>query len=787
MSDTLYTIQESTLTDIADAVRSKKGTSSPIAVTDLADTIASIDGSQPIELKMTFKNNTPSIAYGEIVLSAKEAEYSGNYDIMWGDANGVMSNYSKIDTLTLDVANNKTMASIELMEYNAIPKYATRLCAVQNGTIVTSFNIPSAKLWDDEYYGEHDYSTLNISDIHIQYETAEADTIEALDYGKTKESVVAVVGAGDLTSNGTVSNLEEWKTVRDTYRGNTPVHMCNGNHEAKNSASIMYSNKASIRKYLDTDWQEGDDTTAYFLKEIEEDIYIFLSIFEDTQQGYGNIMFTSAELTWLEEKLELYRNRRVFLFAHVPPHWNTSGIAYDGFGLGNGAYSYEIWGNPQVKNQPLSDRTAFLNLLEHYKNVIWFSGHSHIKYEYQKRWQDLNVIQFRGGARLVHLSSLTVPRDIVDGSVSDYMYAESEGTLMDVYPNHIRLRSRNFVSEKFYGLCEYIIDTTPVTIPPKSKTLVSISATKAKTSYYTDETLSTADITVTATWSDSTTSVVDNNDVVFDTSNVTLATEGTYTIGISYTYGEDTETTSVQVTSVERPSVKTLSTISATKTVTAYVVNDTLTTNDIVVTATYSDNTTADVTASAQYDTSNVDMTTAGAYTIVVSYTEDSVNKTTTVGITVSSGSVSPTVVLDAVYEGTLSAQGEYVINPTMNVGSKGTGSNSGIAYTNNGDMQGKTLYYRLLSDVGISKANKVGFRCYVASSYSASDTSHKVENYSLDATDWTKLTYESDGSDFKTTSSLSTLVVKCQSSSSSTATFPVAINARLQIGYMNS
>ena len=179
------------LCDTADAIRAKKGTSSLIDPSDFPSEVESISGdSSPIKLSMSFKNNTPSIAYGEIVLSAKEAEYSGDYDIMWGDANGVMSNYSKLDTLTLDVANNKTMGSIELMEYNAIPKYATRLCAVQNGTIVTSFNIPADKLWDDEYYGEREYGTLWVSDWHYGYETASDDIQRMLTYGRDNEKMV---------------------------------------------------------------------------------------------------------------------------------------------------------------------------------------------------------------------------------------------------------------------------------------------------------------------------------------------------------------------------------------------------------------------------------------------------------------------------------------------------------------------------------------------------------------------------------------------------------------------
>ena len=58
-------------------------------------------------------------------------------------------------------------------------------------------------------------------------------------------------------------------------------------------------------------------------------------------------------------------------------------------------------------------------------------------------------------------------------------------------------------------------------------------------------------------------------------------------------------------------------------------------TSHITVTATYDDTSTAEVTPFAVFDTTNVDMTTAGTYTIGVSYTEDNVTKTTTVSLAV--------------------------------------------------------------------------------------------------------------------------------------------------------
>ena len=584
-----------------------------------------------------------------------------------------------------------------------------------------------------------------------------------------------------MTANGYTSELDAWLTIRDTYRGNIPFETCGGNHEAASANAIMTKNPTGLRKYLDTDWT--DETENYFLKEVGNDIYMFISVFEGTTHGSGNTMLTSASLDWLEEKLELYRNQRVLLYMHIPPLWSLSAMKqngnYQGFGNGNGAYALDLWGTK-------TDRTRFLNILDHYKNVIWVSAHSHIKYEYQKIWKHLNIFQYKGGARFVHLSSLVVPRDIVDGSVTGLIYAESEGTLMEVYENHIRLRSRNFITGKFYGGCEYIIDTTPVTIPPSAKTVVSLTAVKEKTSYYTDEQLSVSDITATASFSDGTVSDVSSN-ISVDASQVDISAPGTYTIGISYTYEGTTVTTSVQVTSTARPQTKTLASIVASKGQTAYTVNDVLSTDDITAVAAYSDGSTANIQNSAlSFDTSDVDMANAGAYTIVVSYTEDGITVSNSVGVTVSSSSGGYTVIFDAEWDGSIASKSGSVSGEDVTTMLSGmTISGVNVTAETDASAQGKPLFARILSDTGISYSAKVGFGIGIGN---ASSKFYKQAQpyYSYTSSSWTALKTDNDA-DMEATSSHPLVSVACKSSSSSTATFPVAIKARIQIGYLNS
>lgn len=183
-------------------------------------------------------------------------------------------------------------------------------------------------------------------------------------------------------------------------------------------------------------------------------------------------------------------------------------------------------------------------------------------------------------------------------------------------------------------LSTFIVFTGSTTFNPEiGTTLSSISATKTDKEYTVGDTLDISDLVVIANYSDGTHANVTSSATI-NTSSVDMTTAGTYSISVSYTQGGVTKTASISIV-VSAPTVKTLTSISATKTQTSYGIGDTLSTSDIVVTAHYSDSTSANVTSSATIDTSDVDMSAQGTYLIVVSYTEDGITETTSISISV--------------------------------------------------------------------------------------------------------------------------------------------------------
>ena len=172
-------------------------------------------------------------------------------------------------------------------------------------------------------------------------------------------------------------------------------------------------------------------------------------------------------------------------------------------------------------------------------------------------------------------------------------------------------------------------------------TLSSIAITTAptKTVYTAGENFEKAGMVVTATYSDTTTAVVTDNVTVTDGNNLTA---GKTSVTISYEEGGVTKTVDQTITVNEASATKTLSSIAITTapTKTVYTAGENFEKAGMVVTATYSDTTTAVVTDNVTVTDGN--NLTAGKTSVTISYEEGGVTKTVDQTITVkakSSGS----------------------------------------------------------------------------------------------------------------------------------------------------
>lgn len=285
--------------------------------------------------------------------------------------------------------------------------------------------------------GQKLYSFGALSDVHIQYDTAPEDFQKALTYLNETEDVAFTCVCGDLTSNATAENLGVYKNYVNTYSPATPVYSIAGNHESY-SASWGQNGEETVVNLMET--VIGQPIRYSFTH--GDDVFIMLGIVAD----YSS--FGTGGLQWLYETLEANRNKRCFVFQHIRPD-DACGNAY-------GIYTNDIWGGTEA--------TVFESLIKHYKNVIFFHGHSHLKFALQTK-TNLANIDTKFGRYSVHIPSLSVPKTgSIDGTNLTELFSESEGYVVDVYENGVHLRGRDFVKGEFLPIASYWLDTTLQTV-----------------------------------------------------------------------------------------------------------------------------------------------------------------------------------------------------------------------------------------------------------------------------------------------------------------------------------
>jgi predicted phosphodiesterase len=318
---------------------------------------------------------------------------------------------------------------------NCAPKNCTRIVVYRKGEKKGIIKIPHNMLAP---IGEKLYSFGVVSDVHIQYSTAESDFITALSYF-AENGCEFVCDAGDMTANGTNVDLQQYADCVEN-NSSIPVYVITGNHDTwdKNSEGAIANR---IQTYT--------GHPLYYSFTYGNDVFIMLGIKLD---GEG-LLFAEGELQWFYETLEANRNKRCFVFEHVRPQ-DACGNAY-------GIYANDIWGGTEA--------TVFESLLRHYKNIILFHGHSHLKFGLQTK-DNLANYDNVFGCHSIHIPSISVPRTGNEsGAVSrEELYAQSEGYVVDVYDDAIMLKGRNFILEKFLPIATYKLDTTRHTIEPNT-------------------------------------------------------------------------------------------------------------------------------------------------------------------------------------------------------------------------------------------------------------------------------------------------------------------------------
>lgn len=309
-------------------------------------------------------------------------------------------------------------------------------------------------------YGDRLFRFGILSDVHNNNADSQsnediADFTNALSVLNNIESVNMTCICGDITQGGRPAQFAVYRDTVAANSPNTPVYTTTGNHDCPSSGGLV-----------STDWEPytGNEMTFEVVKEIGGKNVSFLFLGMNLYSlGDAGTPYLDADIDWLEEKLEEYRNERVFVITHL--FFPTKA------GNFKQIYPSTNWlGGSQL------ERLQAMN--ERYLNSIWFSGHSHWKWYLQKYEDNANVYRSyddNGNPTCgwtVHIPSCASPIDSDGVSTRVSKPLESEGGIIDVYEDCIVLRGVVFKKEsdteytnKYEPIAQYKLDTTLIEIP----------------------------------------------------------------------------------------------------------------------------------------------------------------------------------------------------------------------------------------------------------------------------------------------------------------------------------
>ncbi|MBQ5648349.1 MAG: metallophosphoesterase [Alistipes sp.] len=370
---------------------------------------------------------------------------AGIYTLFYeGEDGQPLSDYAEICTLTA----NEIAYYEDFIAENIAPREAKNIGIYNSlGERQGSIAIAEQPVRPDVPEQRLLYSFGLLSDVHIGRAEINPDTDfeRALKFFNAK-GVAHTCICGDITQNGKEAEYQSWAAV--AALSNAPIFTTTGNHDATSSG---------IKPEL---WTQYTGLPLVFERAVEHggttDHYLFLGM----ERWNFSAAYLDYHLTWLESKLEEYRNERCFIITHL--------FFPDRAGNLNGIYPSGNW----LKGAQLERLEA---MCDRYVNSIWFSGHSHWEWWLQKFQDRANIYRTYNAALqptsgwCVHVPSCGAPITS-NGSTRVDNTAGSEGAIINVYENYIEIRGIDFVSGKYLPIATYRLDTTPYMVNASTTT-----------------------------------------------------------------------------------------------------------------------------------------------------------------------------------------------------------------------------------------------------------------------------------------------------------------------------
>ena len=395
----------------------------------------------PYEISLLSMELDSSLKKGVISGELTFNKLNGDFSLYYADSNKKRLDY--YDSLASFTASDS--ANTLSFENVIVPKSCKYIIADGEGDYDYFVKIPENSL-----LSEVDYTFSALSDVHYNKGDYFNDALDFLDgYG------VDFVGiSGDLTNDGEISSLEKFNEAikNRLYK----VYATSGNHDeeaVKTGDWEEYINASITTDDEIVNISENGIDFVFAPKKAEGNVFVFLCqtswYYPKYPTGEEYSLITEEQIEWLADVLEEYKSENVFLFFHTflsaPDGTQESAVG----NLKNpGGYYYTL-----PFSYGTADEVAFRALMKEYKNVVYFSGHSHWMFEMEIYNENLNYSNFDGEyCHMVHVPSVCEPRWIGENDTSRTSKTgeASEGWIIEVYDEAIILIPVDFISEIFY-------------------------------------------------------------------------------------------------------------------------------------------------------------------------------------------------------------------------------------------------------------------------------------------------------------------------------------------------
>ena len=355
----------------------------------------------------------------------------GLYTLIYEDCNGQpLADYTPICVL-----NNSELDCYEdFIDVNVAPRDAESIGIYDSeGNRCGVIDISSLK---PGYRDDPLYSFGLLSDVHLGRDDifAVEDFANALDFFES-EDVIWTCICGDVTQNGKESELQIYKGI--VAPRESQVYVVAGNHDCTTSSKGINANL----------WAEYTGLPLVYEKSVSiggvTDYFLFLSM------SYYNFTaaYLESHLSWLENKLETYKNDRCFIFTHL--------FFPDRAGNLNDIYPFEYWlAGLQLERLE--------GMCVKYVNTVWFSGHSHWKWELQKYQSRANIhrdynLSAPASGWSVHVPSCGFPITS-DGTTREGVAEGSQGAIVRVYETHVDVCGIDFKAGRYLPVAAYRLE-----------------------------------------------------------------------------------------------------------------------------------------------------------------------------------------------------------------------------------------------------------------------------------------------------------------------------------------